>query len=355
MNTLSQSGRGSSALRASVRGGIAGATRDWCGGPSSPRVRGASADALLLIANPHSGGGSSATKVAEVETELRKRGIGYQLNLASNLENAERLSREANRAGSPVVVAVGGDGTINRVLNGFYDEDGNLVSRAAFGVIHTGSSPDFCRSYGVPTKVGPAVETLLQGMTQPLRPMRILRHIQGTEPSSSVYACCANIGLGAEVARGANSGSRHRFGDFLGTFISLMRALRRTRPFTVQLDVDGSHKTMDGVMNLAVGRSYYVASGLKVRHELDADDGRFYVLTLRKFGWRKLGWLLRTLYGGRPITGDSCLTLEYARRIEVTTPERAVEVEFDGDPAGWCPCSIEPAAATFELICGKQP
>lgn len=354
MNTLSQSDRRSPALWASVRGDGAGATGDWCSGPSSARVRGASTDTFVLIANPHSGGGSSATKVAEVETELRKRGIRYQLNLASDLENAERLSRAANRAGFPVVVAVGGDGTINRVLNGFYDEDGNQVSGAAFGVIHTGSSPDFCRSYGVPTKVGPAVETLLEGVTHPLRPMRILRHLQGAEQSSSVYACCANIGLGAEVARGANSGSRDRFGDFLGTFISLMRALRTTRPFTVQLDVDGARKIMDGVMNLAVGRSYYVASGLKVRHELGADDGRFYILTLRKFGWRKLVWLLRTLYGGRPITGDNCLTLEYARRLEVTTPERAVEVEFDGDPAGWCPCSIQPAVAAVELICGKQ-
>ena len=56
---------------------------------------------------------------------------------------------------------MGGDGTINSVLNGFFDDKGNRISDSRMGVIYTGTSPDFCKSYNIPLNLDETVDTLV--------------------------------------------------------------------------------------------------------------------------------------------------------------------------------------------------
>jgi diacylglycerol kinase family enzyme len=170
------------------------------------------------------------------------------------------------------------------------------------------------------------------------------------DPASAVFGCCANIGLGAALARLANGGIRRHLGDILGTLVSLLRVLGRYRPRTLHASMDGQSRTLDRVYNVSIGRTFHVASGLKIRHGLTAQDDRLYCVCLRNLSWSRLGSVLRTLYGGRPIVADPCLSLEYARRIDLRSPEAETEVEFDGDPAGCCPCRIESAPDVLDLI-----
>ena len=79
------------------------------------------------------------------------------------LHDAYLLSKNANNEGYDVIVAVGGDGTINKVLNGFYDDQGKRISRSRFAVIYTGTSPDFCKSYGIPLDIERAVNFIIRG------------------------------------------------------------------------------------------------------------------------------------------------------------------------------------------------
>src|SRR3974377_1580331 len=101
----------------------------------------------LFIANPHARNGRGQKKLAQLRSELERRVVKYDLALCEGLDHARTLSEQANRSGYDVVVSVGGDGTINRVLNGFFDANGRRLSNARMGAIHIGTSPDFCRSY----------------------------------------------------------------------------------------------------------------------------------------------------------------------------------------------------------------
>jgi diacylglycerol kinase family enzyme len=306
-----------------------------------------------LIANPHARNGRGARKLARLREELERRGLRHDLALCASLEDARRLSREANDAGCDVIVAVGGDGTINRVLNGFFDPSGRRLSRARLGVVHIGTSPDFCRSYGVPTEIVPAVEALEAAVTRQIAVGHARYELQAGEPAAlggqaACFGCCANIGLGASLARLANAGIRKYLGDCLGTFFALLRVLCVYRPRTLNLKMDGAERTLDRVFNIAVGKTTCIASGLKVRHALGDADQRFYVLTLRDLTPRRLVPVLRALYRGRPITPGPGVSLEYAR--EITVAAAGTEVEFDGDPVGFCPCQIQTAADPLDLI-----
>jgi diacylglycerol kinase family enzyme len=300
---------------------------------------------VLLIANPHSGGGRARKKLGHVLSELKHRGIRHELTFVRTLDEAATLSRRANLDGRRFIVAVGGDGTINRVINGFFDRDGKRLSDALLGIVHLGSSPDFCRSYGIPTSIPAAVQALSDGQSRPVRVGKVSFENQ----SSAFFGCCANAGLGAEVARFANSGIRRRFGDLLGTFLSLLRALHNLSPRMVRLEIDGIAKQLLSV-NLAIGRTRYVASGLKVNHALDDLDPRLYVLALKDFSWRRLGHIVLVLYGGRSFAGSPCFTLKYAHSVRLTPLDGPMELEFDGDPGGWCPCTIQTAPDMLQVL-----
>ncbi len=311
----------------------------------------------LFIANPHARNGRARKKLAQLRAELERRGLKHDLALCEGLDHARTLSEQANRSGYEVVVGVGGDGTINRVLNGFFDANGRRLSSARLGVIHIGTSPDFCRSYGVPAGVPEAVDALLAGVARQIRVGRVVYETRpaqagGTAPGTAFFGCCANVGLGASLARLANGGIRKYAGDFLGTFLCLLRVLVQFRPQTMDLELDGRTQRLDKVYNIAVGKTRYIASGLQVRHELREGDDRSYVICLRDFSWSRLGQVLWMLYRGKPIASGRCLSLAYAKSIRLASAGSPAEVEFDGDPAGWCPCRIATAPDALDLIVG---
>jgi len=277
--------------------------------------------------NPASRGGRSKGYFELIHKLLD--GVDYDYEYTENLDHAANLSRRANDGGYDVVVAVGGDGTINRVLNGFYDHNGK-VSQAKLGVIYTGTSPDFCKNYGIPLQTNQAVDVLKKGAVKRIG-------IGRAEFKSCVryFACCLNVGLGASTATNANSGIRKKFGDKLGTFLSLFKTLMTYKP----IDIVVNGEKLTNVYNLTVGKTYYLASGLKVKNNLREDDDRFYLLLMQNF---KLSVLYK-MYMGMDID------ISYAERIEI---EGEGLVDFDGDAAtsfSTLPCRIS-AAEKLQII-----
>ena len=328
------------------------------GAPRTTRRGGTARATYLFIANPSARDGRARKKLDQLRSELGRRRVKFDLALCEGLEHARTLSEEANRSGCDVVVGVGGDGTINRVLNGFFDANGQRLSSARMGAIHVGTSPDFCRSYGVPLDVPAAVEALLAGVTRQIRVGKVVWETSPERPHGSAsrtafFGCCANIGLGASLARLANGGIRKYAGDFVGTFACLLRVLLQYRPQTMTLEMDGRPQKLDKLYNIAVGKTHYIASGIKVRHELQEQDDRLYVMCLRDLSWSRLGHVLWTLYRGKPIASGRCLSMAYAKHIRLDAASARPEVEFDGDPAGWCPCRIETAPDSLDLIVGQ--
>ena len=118
----------------------------------------------FLIFNPGSRNGQSEKLMSRIHGLLKARQVNYEYGITKSLQDAYLLSQKANSAGYDAVVAVGGDGTINKVLNGFYDDTGLRASKAKFGVIYTGTSPDFCKSYRIPhANIERSIDVLLAG------------------------------------------------------------------------------------------------------------------------------------------------------------------------------------------------
>lgn len=318
----------------------------------------------FFILNPGSGGGKSREKINKILAVLDNRGINYDYKMTCCLEEAYSLSLEANKEGYDVITAVGGDGTINRVINGFFDSTGKRLSNSRLGVIHTGTSPDFCKSYNIPQEINQALNILLAGKSRQISLGRITytpffdntlagKSVKDCENAQTGYfACCANLGLGASLARTANSGIRKYLGDFMGTFTALIQTLINYHPgsFTVISD-GGKPQTLSRVYNISIGKTTYIASGIKVKNDLSHFDRRLYYLIIKELGLSDLIGVIRKIYSGKSFVNSETMSLEYVKAIEVYGNKVNPEVEFDGDPRGYLPCIIEMAHDSLDLIC----
>ncbi len=285
--------------------------------------------------------------------ELKQRNIDFEYRMTSSLEDAYLFSREANNNGFEVIVAVGGDGTINKVVNGFYDETGKRISNAKLGVIHTGTSPDFCRSYGIPIQSSLALETLLKGFTKEISVARIELHTQRQECKIRYFTCCASIGVGAQVAQTSNSGIRKYLGDALGTFASIIISLSGYRPSDIEILCDGRELAVEKNFNTFIGKTSFIASGMKVAHNLKDDDNRLYVLSMKKFNLLNIVPAIRAIYSGKPIQNNDYISFTYVKSIDILNDEINNRVEFDGDPQGFLPCRISIAEDKLGLIANE--
>jgi len=320
----------------------------------------------FLIMNPGSRGGKSKKLFNTIFRYLEKRNIKYDFQITENLENAKQLSLKANKSGYQNIVAVGGDGTINNVINGFFNKDGNRISNAKMGVIYSGTSPDFCKSYHIPYKnIEQIMETLIAGITTTIQIGKISlcktyqpdyhnkalnESVQNSELITRFFGCCVNIGLGPMLARKSNSGIRKKLGDFGGTFIALIQTLLTYKASDFLIETDGVRQEIKKMFSLSVGKTRYIASGIKVKNDLIEGDNKFYNLIVQKLELKDVARCLRNIYSGNTFKNSNTMTLEYSKQISIYGNNQSPEVEFDGDPQGYLPCQIEMAGNKLELI-----
>jgi len=304
----------------------------------------------FLIINPRSRNERSRKRFRKILEEFRKTGKDFDHVFISSYEAIRAESEYANRKGYDAIIAVGGDGTINATINGFYDKNGKRIASARFGVIYTGTSPDFCKSYGIPLNEAKAINTLIDPRIRRIRTGRILfRNAADPEMiETRVFACCANIGMGAGVAMVSNK-IRKYTGDFAGTLIAVLWNIATKGSRKLLVSIDGVTVEIPRVTNISAGRTKFIASGIKVSAGIPDDDDRFYLLTAKNISVKVLPRLLYQGYTGK-LTSPEILELKYARNIEIQSPDKLVGIEFDGDPAGFLPCTISLAPDPLDLM-----
>jgi diacylglycerol kinase (ATP) len=303
-----------------------------------------------MILNPRSQGGKSEKKFDTIFRLMKEAGIEYDFVYAETYQKIRDASAKANSGDYDAIVAVGGDGTINAVINGFYDENGMTRSDKMMGVIYTGTSPDFCKSYGVPLDLAEAVDSIRLGNVRRIRigSIRLRTRLDPEKTETRYFSCCASIGIGAMVAGKANR-LRKYMGDTAGTLASILSSLVKFHPADMVVNTGTGERMILRVTNIFVGRTKYIASGMKVKDEIADYDDRFYFLCVKDLNFRRLPGLLQQLYSGN-ISNSPVLEVVYTKNVSIESKSLATQVEFDGDPAGFTPCDIRAAAETLKLI-----
>jgi len=150
----------------------------------------------LIIYNLTAGKGLAASKLPQVKELLDQAGVVYELVHTNQVGDAIHLARQAAEDGYQLVVAAGGDGTVNEVVNGLMQANVNGSGRPALGVLPVGRGNDFAYGVGIPSDVPGAVEVLAG---HALRKIDIGHFTGGDYPGGRYFANGVGVGFDTVV------------------------------------------------------------------------------------------------------------------------------------------------------------
>lgn len=314
----------------------------------------------FVIANPQSGAGSVKREWEPVERLLRAQIETLDIAFTEGPGHATLLAREALKAGWEMVVAVGGDGTLNEVANGFFEktdtkenftlEDGFIRRKdkylptpinpdAVFGFVPMGTGGDFRRTVGAMGGVNETIKLL--GGTN-FRQIDLGHSVYVSERGPLEFRTFVNVasgGIGGLVDRMTNSmwkglGGKLSFG--LASSVTWFKY--QNRPLTVR--IDDLEELQDRFFNVVIANGEYFGGGMWVAPGAQLDDGKFQVVIFSDLPRKESATLIRKIYKAEH------LGIEGVSRRNATTvairPESnsTLFLDLDGESPGQAPATF---------------
>ncbi len=300
----------------------------------------------LLIVNPSAQNGQLGRRWPELGATLRRELGSFEEAMTSGPGDATRLAREAVEAGVDTVVAVGGDGTTNEVVNGFFDGDRARGSTTALAVLPFGTGGDFRKSIGLPPDTRTAARVLAERQLRTIDVGHLELTGRDGAPQTRIFVNIASFGVSGLVDEYVNQTSK-RLGGRLSFMLATARAGFTYDNQRVRLVFDGdSAGAVDVTIYLvAVANGRYFGGGMNIAPQAELDDGQFDVVAMGDVS----KWEL--LRHGRRIYNGTHLELEKVshRRARTVRAEpvgkEPVRLDVDGETPGILP-------ATFRLLPG---
>ena len=252
--------------------------------------------------------------------------------------HAIELARAA-AAEADCVVAVGGDGTLNEVVNGCLQaaRDNPQLRLPHIAVLACGTANDFIKSTSLTGRLDQLLALLSEGRSRPIDVGRVrYRDVHGT-PAERYFINEASIGIGAEVVRRVNRG-RRRLGPNLTFLRAIILAFRRFQATALRVRWNSEAPRSQPLLALVAGNGRYFGSGLCIAPEARLDDGRLSCALVGDVGVRTFIGKLRRLKRGAKIDHRQVLYRE-AEIVQVIRGRAPIEA--DGEFLGYTPATIE--------------
>jgi diacylglycerol kinase (ATP) len=302
---------------------------------------------MLLVVNPRSAGGATGRNWPEIESRLRQRlGVPFDVAFTQHAGHATLLAREGTSQ-PDCVVAVGGDGTTNEVVNGLVDEDGPLRPDLRLGIIPRGTGADFVRTLGTPRDLEGAAARLAQGNVREVDLARVhFRDFAGKD-TLRYFINEGEIGLGPAACQAVNRSSK-RMGPRLTYMWCTLTTMLRYRDRWVTLILDGDQPWRIHLNNAWLANGQYSGSGIHMAPRARLDDGLLDVVVIAHMGLVEKALRLRKLRSGG-FVDEPGVTYTTARRIEAHSDEEVL-IEVEGEPIGTLPATFEITGQRLKVL-----
>lgn len=304
----------------------------------------------LFIVNPASARGTTFGVWSRLRQQLSALGIAFDEQLTSGPGDATEIASEAFRRGVERVIAVGGDGTLSEIVNGYFDEQGRAFNgEASIGLLPSGTGSDFRRSLGM-THYSRSLSNLFNAEARPVDVARADFQDFNAERAKRFFINVASFGLGGDVSASVNRwrnslprwiGGRARFSA------AALAALGRYKNVRVSMLLDDEREIQISSNLIVVANGKFAGGGMMLAPDAELDDGLLDVIvTDEATRWDVIRELPRIQRGGH--LKNPKVTALRARRVSIKS-EEPMAVDLDGETVGYTPTNITllPAATRF--------
>jgi diacylglycerol kinase (ATP) len=294
---------------------------------------------VVFLVNPASDNGATGKRWPELARRAASLGLAGDALLSERPGQLTELARRA-ADGATLLVAVGGDGTVNEIANGIAGRDG-----VELAVIARGTGWDFIRTYGIPHKLDEAIAVARDGQTRSIDLGRMRYRAWSGDQEEAYFANIASAGMSGAVAQRANQTTKALGGkaSYLWATVAVFARWRNT-----ELRVTVDDEVRSGPMyDAVVANGRYFGGGMMICPDARPDDGLFDVLLIGDVTKRDLMLTMPKLYRGKHLPHPKAELLR-GETVTVEAP-KALPVELDGEQPGTTPAHFEVVPRALRL------
>ncbi len=303
---------------------------------------------VSLVINPHSGGGRTGRRLPALEEVARRVFDDVEIRQTRGPGDGVEQAAAASAAGADLVIAVGGDGTANEVVNGLLRADHG----SAFALVPAGTGSDLVRALGIPSDWRAAIEVISAAPTWRADVMDLRCTGPDGEEVQRFGINVAGVGMAGDVVERTHRSSK-RFGA-LATFLSAtLRSLASWRPVPSRvrwIDAGGAEGSWEGPLtNLFVNNGRFCGGGMLTGPRASMHDGLLDVVIIPELPLVRTLALAPHLYSGGLPDLDDVIAFQATELWAEPTTARALPMDVDGETPGTTPVHVRCLPARLPL------
>ncbi|MEQ9520739.1 MAG: diacylglycerol kinase family lipid kinase [Parvibaculum sp.] len=318
--------------------------------PGTPAPKGP----VAAIINPASGGGRTGRDWPSIQRELET-ALGpvtpYFTDGPARPDYlpAAHLARAALDAGSTLLIAVGGDGTISETVNGIM-QAGGTPDAVQLGLLNTGTGGDFRKSFDLAAERHACIARMATGTSRTVDIGRLSFESDEGISLTRYFNNIASFGLSGAVDRAIN---KTRFSKIFGGGFAYQwasfKALMRYKPQPVRIRTDQGFDEILNVSTAAIANGRFFGGGMMMAPNAKPDDGLFDLIIMKDMGVRDLASGSGSLYDGSHLQNEKVIEIRASWVEAEPINKTPVLLDIDGEAPGRLPARFDLLSSALTL------
>ena len=305
----------------------------------------------FVIVNPVSGGGKGLADFPKISHLLRENGIEHDPAFTEHRYHATELAVEAVNRGYRKIIAIGGDGTLNEVVNGLFIQKQCEPKEILLAVIAVGTGNDWVRTFGIPRNYSAVVRAIKEGHSY-LQDVGKVTYTESKVEQTRYMVNVAGMGFDAYVIKIFNHLKLKGYkGKWLYLY-SLLKGYFSAKPAGATIEVDGKIIYNKLLFSLAVGICRYNGGGIQQLPLAVANDGLLDLTIIRPVHWWHVIFRANRLFNGK-IYSIGHVQHAKGKSVKITSAPN-IPLETDGELQGETPVTISVVPQAIKVVVTEE-
>jgi diacylglycerol kinase (ATP) len=303
----------------------------------------------LFIVNPNAGSKRGQKDWPKIAALLKSAGMEGDYVFTEHRDHASLIAEEFIGRGCRKIVVVGGDGTMNEVVNGIFAQKTAASSDVTLGMVPVGTGNDWCRTFAIPFDYPGAIRLLKENKTL-LQDVGKVKYFKGDEEKTRYFVNIAGMGYDALVAKKTNIMKDKGKGGPLTYFYFIFASLFQFDFPDAAVGVDDRRVYEGKLFSMNVGICKYSGGGMMQVPGAVPDDGLIDVTLIKKTSKIAVIRYTRKLYDGT-LVNLPFVSVFQGKTVKITSDEK-IYMEADGESLGHSPFFYEILPGSLKVVVG---
>jgi YegS/Rv2252/BmrU family lipid kinase len=302
------------------------------------------------IVNPNAGNGKGKRDWDRISGLFEKANISVYAQFTQKKGHAIDSARKAINTGFRKIISVGGDGTLNEVVNGIFNQGYCPPKDITVGMIPVGTGNDWGRMFGIPLVYEGAVNVIKENKIM-LHDIGVVSYYDNEEQYKRYFINIAGLGFESLVVKKTNRQKDKGRSNQALYFYNLLSSLISYKNIKADIIIDGVKKTCI-VFSINVGNGRYCGGGMRQTPDALPDDGLLDITVIREIGRIEIIKSLKLLYDGT-ILSHPKIDGYRSNNLRVES-EFPLNLEADGESLGHTPAEFSIIPAAINIVYGTR-